>query len=80
MTRTCPNLLEEIETTRGAGPRDAVLYGADVLGRVLGHAITADTGTEWHQYTRLLWPALADRTPHQFTRVINAALDVCDDD
>jgi hypothetical protein len=68
MNHACTNLLEETETASGA----------DVLGRVLGHAITADTGTEWHQYTRLLWPAIAD-APHRFTRVINAALDVCDD-
>jgi hypothetical protein len=79
--RTHRNLLdtaEAIEADPAAGPRDVDRYGSAVLGRVLGHAITADTGTEWHQYTRLLWPAIAEGTPGQFTLTINAALAVCD--
>jgi hypothetical protein len=79
--RAHPGLIEEAEAithAHDATTADITAYGAAVLGRVLGHAIIGDTGTEWHQYTRLLWPAIADGTPGQFTLTITAALAVCD--
>lgn len=83
MHRTYPNLLEEaeaIEAADGAAPADIAAYAADVLGHVLGHAITADTGTAaaWAEYARILWPALACTAPAQFNRAIDAAADICE--
>jgi hypothetical protein len=82
--RTQPNLLDAAEANAiatGTDPDHITTYGADVLGRALGHAIhdDGDGPDPWRDYGRLLWPAVASspvRPP--FTRLVDAASEVCD--
>lgn len=60
-------------------------YGAEVLGRALGHAIADDyadprrDGDPWRDYGRLLWPAVASSPALPlFARVVDAASEVLD--
>jgi hypothetical protein len=81
-TRTDPNLLTDPAAYAGDfGAACITRYGADLLGRALGHAIRddGDTADAWRDYGRLLWPAVASspvRPP--FTRLVDAATDVLD--
>jgi hypothetical protein len=80
--RTTPNLLDDPAARAGDfGAACITGYGADLLGRALGHAIAhdGDTADAWRDYGRLLWPAVASspvRPP--FTRLVDAATDVLD--
>jgi hypothetical protein len=83
--RTVPNLLADpaavADDGRDFGPARITRYGADVLGRALGHAI-ADDGDgpdPWRDYGRLLWPAVASSpVMPPFARLVDAASEVLD--
>jgi hypothetical protein len=90
-TRTNPNLLEDAEAharANGTEPDHITRYGADALGRALGHAIAADHADHadhqdgadpWRDYGRLLWPAVASSpVMPPFARLVDAASDVLD--
>jgi len=85
--RNEPNLLTDpavIDLDHGDGPGRITRYGAGILGRALGHALTLDgdddsTAEPWAEYGRLLWPALTSspvRPP--FAWLVDAASDVLD--
>ena len=88
--RMHPNLLTDAEAHASAETEadHITRYGADILGRALGHAIADDNAESprhdgdadpWRCYGRLLWPALASSPVlPPFTRLVDAASDVLD--